>query len=166
LPDFLTECALISVAVIAYYKFQTTKPSHQLRAKITTFVRLVAGRLHLARQYAVSEVDHAVELILAGISQLGFCLLLIWIAHLDFTQLGLTRIHVALILYGILLGIGEMALGSFLVYVSMRIAMILVPERVPTELKDWLTIARGGWMSYYLKTVQIMPLPLDRKSVV
>jgi len=101
-----------------------------------------------------------VGLALVGTSQLGFCLLLIWIGQLDLAQLGLTRVHPALIFYGILLGIGEMALSSLLGNVGMRIAMVFVPEKVPAELKDWLAIARGGWMREYLRTAEIMPLPL------
>jgi hypothetical protein len=97
---------------------------------------------------------------LVGTSQFAFCLLLIWINHLDLAQLGLTRVHPALILYGILLGIGEMALASFVGNVGMRVAMVLVPERVPTDLRDWLVIARGGWMQEYLRAAEIMPLPL------
>jgi Type II CAAX prenyl endopeptidase Rce1-like len=158
LPDFFTKFVVLSLAVVVYYRFVATK--------IVGYSRLVAGRLQLARRYSFSEVDHIIRLALAGTSQLAFCLVLIWVGHLDLAQLGLTEVRPALILYGILLGIGEMALGSFLGYVGMRVAMVLASERVPTELKDWLTIARGGWMRDLLKTAEIMPLPLAFLSII
>jgi hypothetical protein len=127
---------------------------------IAGFSRLITDRLYLTMRHSFSEVEHMVGLALVGTSQLGFCLLLIWIGQLDLAHLGLTKVHATLIFYGILLGIGEMALSSLLGYVGMRIAMVFVPEKVPAELKDWLATARGGWMREYFRTAEIMPLPL------
>jgi membrane protease YdiL (CAAX protease family) len=59
-----------------------------------------------------------------------------------------------------LLGVGELAVASLLGHAAIRAAMSLFGEDVPADFRSWLTLARGGWMRYYLRTAEIAPLPL------
>jgi membrane protease YdiL (CAAX protease family) len=152
LIDFLIRSFILLPTVLLYYSVGSKR--------ITDCSRSMVNYLPLTRRYSLSEVDNIVKLLLAGISQIAFCFVLIFIAHLDFRQLGLNKFQPILIVYGVLLGLGEMALGSFFCHLCMRIAMVVVPTSVPTELKDWLTLVKGGWMRELLNTAEIVPSPL------
>jgi membrane protease YdiL (CAAX protease family) len=58
------------------------------------------------------------------------------------------------------LGVTEMTLSSFLCFLAIKAAMLVRLRTVPSELKDWLTMARAGWMRHHLRTIEIAPLPL------
>ena len=139
------------IAILAYYRL---------------FIRIVGGlsgpvvrSLGLDRRYPMRHVDGMVKLALAGISQAAFAVSLMLVTHVAPSQLVLTGIHASLLVYGVFLGIGEMVFISFLCSVAMRAAMRVAPGG-PTRLEDWLTVACGGWLYEYLRTLEIAPLPI------
>jgi hypothetical protein len=119
-----------------------------------------AARLAVARRWDLDELDSVVRLAIAGGMQLLFCFALIAATSLDPAALVPDHFQPLLVLCGVPLGIAEAALASFVGNVAMRTAIAAAPERVPRETREWLTIARGGWMRLYVKTAAIAPLPL------
>lgn len=152
MQDFLIRLFIFLLTAIIYYSFRFKG--------MTACSRSLVNYLHLTKRYSLSEMVGIVRLVLGGISQLAFCFVLIFITHLDLRQLGLNTFQPVLIVYGIFLGTGEMALSSFFGHLGMRIAIVLAPASGPTEMKGWLTVAKGGWMGEFLKIVEIVPLPL------
>ena len=76
-----------------------------------------------------------------------------------------TEFQPMLLVYGVMLGIGDMALSTFLCNVGINVADEVAPRGGPAGMSDWLTVARGGWMRYYSRTVDLVPLPLALLSV-
>jgi len=153
---FLMRFIIILLVIVVYYRLVVIK----FGRFVVPIVKLSGPYIRLTRRYALSEVNSIVKLGLSGILQFLFCCLLILITGFELKDLVLVGFQPVLILYGILLGIGETALGNFLCYVSVRLIMKLVPDSVPIDLKDWLTMAKAGWMRLYLKTAETAPLYL------
>jgi hypothetical protein len=131
-----------------------------LYPKFTSWARPLLKTVAPARRHSSSEATSVVRLLLAGISQMLFCLGLIFLTELSLLSLTSHSSPLILVGYGVLLGIGEMALSSFLCHVIIQALTVLAPNKVPAGIQSWLVIARGGWMRQYLKTMQVLPLPL------
>lgn len=154
LPTDVTATAQVLVvvaAVLVYYGLVVQRVGdYPARA----LLRVVTDRFDAARNYSADQLDSMVRLSLAGVMQLIFCCVLILIGGLAPGDLVAGHVRPVLLLYGIMLGIGEAALGSFLGYVGMRTAMQVAPARVPADVSAWMTMAKGGWLRYYLKTAE------------
>jgi hypothetical protein len=143
--------AVASAVVTAFY-------GYAMRRIGTRLLPMVTPR-RLGTAYAVGEVEDVVRLALSGISQGAACLAAVPLLGASAANLGLTRPSASRLLLGVLLGVGELGLGSLLSYAAVMAAIGLVPRRVPNDPSDWLAIARGGWMRRYLTTFEIMPIP-------
>lgn len=132
--------------------------SSLLTGRLDFLSKFIVTRFRLARRYPWNTINDVVNLGLAGVLQLICFILLLHVTGVSVGQL--IAFDPILILYGILLGLGEMALSSFGSHIALRVIMQLFPSHGPTELNSWLTLARGGWMRYYLSTVKISPLPV------
>lgn len=142
----------LTLAVVVYYG-AVTKVAVPLSSSLARASRL-------GRRHAFGELDAVARLLLAGAGQLAFCWLLLGATGTDWRRVGFATVTPLHVVYGVLLGLGEMALGSFLGYVGVRTAMVLAPSRVPAELRGWLTVAKGGWMRELLSTAEITPIPV------
>jgi hypothetical protein len=132
--------------------------SSLMTGRLDFLSKFIVTYFRLARRHPWNAVNDVVNLGLAGVSQLICFVLLLYVTGVNVGQL--IAFEPVLILYGVLLGLGEMALSSFGSHIALRIIMKLFPSHGPTEINSWLTLARGGWMRYYLSTVKISPLPL------
>lgn len=120
-------------------------------------LRMTASRFAFASEYSADEMDKMLRLTAAAILQVAFCAGLVLLSGIQ-PLLILGRQSPALMLYGVPLGIGEAALGSFLGEVAMRTAVLVAPSRVPSNPRDWLAMLKGGWMSLFFRTAQRAPL--------
>ena len=77
-------------------------------------------------------------------------------------------------LLAVALGVGEMGLSSLLGYAAIVIVDAAVRRHTPVLLgrrgsqspTGWSAAARGGWMQYYIKAVDILPLPVGLALVL
>lgn len=153
---FLSKFIIILLVIVIYYRL-VVKKCGDLSMPV---VKLVDTYAHLTRRYALSEVDSIVKLGMSGILQFLFCCVLMFITRFELKDLVQVGFQPVFIVYGILLGIGETAMGTFLCYLSIRLTMHIAPGSVPGDLKDWLTMAKAGWMRLYLKTAEKASLRL------
>jgi membrane protease YdiL (CAAX protease family) len=59
---------------------------------------------------------------------------------------------------GVLLGVGEAGLASQLALLASRVAELWRPGRTPVTVEGWLSVSRGGWIRYYLRTAEAAPV--------
>ena len=97
---------------------------------------------------------------MAGSSHVLYCIFLLTLFHIRWQDLGLFEADPLLLLYGVVLGIGSMAVSSLLCRVAIAVVGQLAPGKAPGDLKNWLAMARAGWLRHHLKTLEIVPLPL------
>jgi membrane protease YdiL (CAAX protease family) len=158
LPPIETEstirAVLVVLAVLAYYGLVVQRVGD-------SWVRLVfprvMDRLPTASSYSADELESIVRMSMAGVMQLAFCAAIILLGGIELQQLFSGRVDPVLVVYGVLLGIGEAALGSYLGYVGMQTAMKVAPARVPGQVSAWLTMSKGGWVRLYMKTAAAAP---------
>ena len=135
--------------------------------------RTAASRASWTAEYPFLEIVRCFEFTMAALSQCAFCILLIAVTGASLKQLGLADFRPVLLLSGAALGLGEMALASFLCHVAMRVVMAISPSSAPPRIEHWLALLNAGWMRQIMSTIKIAPpvisagaIALDRKSVV
>lgn len=133
--------------------------------RLGALARRLVLRLRWTRRRSVAEMTGVVRLGLAGLTLATVCLLLALLTGAGTADLGFTGLHPIRIVYGVFLGLGELGLGSLLGHLAIRVSVALAPGG-PTDMGDWLTVARGGWMSFYLKTIEVAPLPVALALIV
>jgi hypothetical protein len=74
--------------------------------------------------------------------------------------------HPALIGYGVMLGVGELGLSSFLVSLFIRLAVGITAPRDGNRQEDWFAMSTGGWMRSFLTTVRVAPPAVAAAVVV
>lgn len=150
-PD--SELAIFSViAILGYYWFAARRVV-DLGARLTKHIPFL-------RDFAYTEAESMVRLAVAGISQCAFCVGIIWVAGLRISDLGFRGCPAVLVLYGVLLGIGEMALSSFLGFVATRFIAVVEADPTRQGVEAWVDMSRSGWMRHYLRTVECAPWPI------
>jgi hypothetical protein len=147
--DFPIRFLLISVAALAV-----------MTARLTVLSRPLVRYLRLDRRFPALDINDAAELTLSGIVQAVFCGILIAAIPIETGSFLPSKFPPILALYGVVLGVGEMAVVSLFGYIGMQVAGEVAPSRGAKEQKQWLLIARGGWMRQCIKTMEILPLPI------
>jgi hypothetical protein len=148
---------LVVVAVLLYYYVVVARVGG---ASSKWLLDLVGARFRIALRYSADELDKIIQLVVAGGLQLVFCCGLVLLSGVGIHSLLPGHVRPALMLYGIPLGIGEAALGSFLGEIAMRTAVAVAAGSVPNEPRDWLAMLKGGWMSLFFRTAQSAPFAL------
>lgn len=59
------------------------------------------------------------------------------------------RLSVSGLVFGALLGIGEMAASALLVNITLTALSYLLSDRAPASIAAWVPYSRGGWMRYF-----------------
>lgn len=155
---FTLKFMLISAAIFIYY--------YLLVSRLGPVSRPLAEMLGLGKRYPVRDISAVVNLPVAALAQFLFSLVLIAITGVSVGPLLIGEFQPILMLYGILLGIGEMALATFLCLVAIQIAMKVAPAGSAPQNQNWSVIARGGWMRYHMKTLEVAPMPLATLSIL
>jgi Type II CAAX prenyl endopeptidase Rce1-like len=148
----LLKLACVTAAVFGYYYFYL----HGLLRFAHTLSKRIAARTHRT----FSEVTGIVELSLCATSHVVFCTALLFAMGVTPRALMMHPVGPVTVLFGILLGIAEMGLASFLCRLAIETTKLAMPEKVPRDLTNWLTIAKGGWMRHHLRTLEVAPWPL------
>lgn len=146
---------VVAVAVVAYYYALVPRLGGIWSRWM---LRVADGRLAFTSEYSADETDKMLRLTAASILQVVFCVGLVLFSGVRLAPLIFPHSGLALLLYGIPLGIGEAALGSFLGEVVMRTAILVAPAKVPSQPRDWLAMLKGGWMSLFFRTAERAPL--------
>jgi membrane protease YdiL (CAAX protease family) len=147
---------LVAFAVLAYYSVVVKRVGDALaRAALGALLQRSS-----ARSYTATELDGVVRLALAGLMQLAFCFVMLAVSGVTAADLLPDAFRPMLLVYGLFVGIGEAALATHVANVGMRVAMQLPGTASPSETEEWLAMARGGWMRFYIKTVEVAPIPL------
>lgn len=149
--------AVVVLAILAYYSFVVRRLGDALAQRA---LGAVLRRESAATSYSTAELDGVVRLVLASVMQLAFCVAIFMVSGIALADLLPDEIRPELIAYGLALGVGEAALATHVANVGMRAAMELPRADVPSDTDEWLSMGRGGWMRYYIKTAEIVPLPL------
>ena len=110
------------------------------------------------KKYNPQEIAGAVELALVATSHVFFVLCLLAILKISFSYLGFSNFRFYDLIYGILLGIGEMSFSSLVCLAVIKGLQKIIPDRVPQNSSEWLVIARGGWVRHHIQSFEIFPI--------
>jgi Type II CAAX prenyl endopeptidase Rce1-like len=121
------------------------------------FVAAMVNGSALTRRWSVADVDGVVRLLLSGALQLSFLTTLVIALPVAVDDLLPASWDVWLMLLGVPLGIAEAALATYVAYLGSRFAGLVRRGGAPTTIEGWLSVARGGWIRYYLRTAEVAP---------
>jgi membrane protease YdiL (CAAX protease family) len=145
---------LLFAGVIAYYAVCVRLVGEPL-ARVA---RSILSRSALGRRRSWSDLDCVTRLVLAGLMQAVFIVLLLALTSIGWRDLSPARRDVGLVLLGVLLGIGEAGLATQMAMLATRFADLARPDDSPATVEGWLSAARGGWIRYYLRTAASAPI--------
>jgi membrane protease YdiL (CAAX protease family) len=145
--------ATLSAIVIVGYYWLIAPLASRLAGPLTAHLPSLSDVTYTA-------AESIVKLAVAGVCQLALCLGLIWINGLHPNDIGVVACPLVLPLYGLLLGIGEMALASLLGFAATRLIDAVEGLPAGSVLEGWLAMSRGGWMRQYLRTIESAPWPV------
>ena len=100
------------------------------------------------------------RLLLAGLMQASFLVALIVLFPVNWGKVLPHHVDVVLVPLGVVLGVAEAGLGTQLAFLSSRVVDAAQRHGQPMSLEAWLTVARGGWMRYYVRTAAMAPRPV------
>jgi membrane protease YdiL (CAAX protease family) len=149
---------LASAFVLVYYGV--------VKTWVGSFAGRLAPRLAGRSRRPPREVEHALRLALAVVSQAACFVLVVGLLGISRRDLGVARLHGDLLVLGAALGLGEMAVSRLLCEVGMRAAMTRSRRAELAELARWLTLARAGWIQTYINTLGVLPMPLALLLIV
>lgn len=111
------------------------------------------------RRYAYAATEAVFRLTLASTLQLVLVVLIVLVAKLGAADLGLAPVPLMLLVYGAVLGVGEMVLASFLCHLLINILEVWRGSRAG-GIEPWMAMSRSGWMRQYLRTIEVAPWPV------
>ncbi|HEX9938374.1 MAG TPA: CPBP family intramembrane glutamic endopeptidase [Longimicrobium sp.] len=149
--SFVLPAALATAAVFIYYGVL-------IRWCGRLSVPLV-DRLGLARHHPRHDAEAVLRLGVNGGSQALFLAVFLLLTGVPLARAIGPLPAPALVLMGVLLGVGEMGLAAFLSNAAVHALIRVAPGKVPPTMEGWLAAARGGWMREYLRAIEIASLP-------
>ncbi|HVE77687.1 MAG TPA: CPBP family glutamic-type intramembrane protease [Gemmatimonadaceae bacterium] len=120
-------------------------------------VQALVERSGIDRRYSVREVQATAKLAAAGVAQCLFALVMMLLLDLGPAAVLGPVFRADLVVLGAVLGLGELALASFLCNVGVRLALLRSGDRGADRSAAWLVQGRGGWMSQFNATVRTAP---------
>jgi membrane protease YdiL (CAAX protease family) len=132
---------------------------------IKSFVFLSAGRLalklKLTRYYTFETSKGVVELPLIVLLHFIFCFFIFKLSHISIDQLGLAKLPSPILLFeGVLLGVGVMGASALLGRFYIELMRYFFPRKYPQDIKNWLAMARSGWIRHHFHTLEVLPVPI------
>lgn len=150
LNQYLYKLLIISVLIIAYYKYG--------KAVLIYYAPKITRFFSLTKYFPKNDIEGAVELTMIAVSHVLFCILLIGILPIYFPTIKIAWFKTPVyFFYGILLGIGCMGLSGLLCKIAIQV-INLFKQQNAYDLKSWLTMARGGWIKHHLQSIEILPI--------
>ncbi len=110
---------------------------------------------------AVGELTGVTELIFIVCTHLLFAYFLaIFLGIVPDQLFHLSDFHPKNLLFGLLLGIGQMGLSSTICFVIIQLLQTFFKSKVPTQKEEWHALVKSGWLRHHLHTLKLLPLPL------
>ena len=153
-PGWL-DALVLTAAVVAYYGFAVRLVGEPLARR---FIMVLTERTAVARQRTWADVDGVVRLVLAGLMQAGFAFTLIMVTAVSPSDFLSEPLDIRVMLLGVLLGVAEAGFATQVGLIGSRFAELLRPGQTPTTIEGWLSVSRGGWIRYYLRTAEAAPV--------
>ncbi|WP_437587666.1 CPBP family glutamic-type intramembrane protease [Sorangium sp. So ce1000] len=141
---------LLAVLLVAYYAF--------LMARFGRLSERLVLRSGLSENGSWLAANDAYKLGLSAFSQSLLLVVLMLVTGVTFGRL-FPEVSLYRLLYGVLLGAGEMALTALLVHVVLLVLIARGGEGIPSSIEGWLPLSRGGWMREYANTSAVAPWP-------
>ena len=140
---------LIILSLAAYYLF--------FKRCMYRLAPIVVLKLKLDRYTPLTRAIGVIELAFIAISHCIFAACLMYALGLNPKKIGLMTFNIPDILFGILIGVGTMAVSSIICRMIMEMLQKFLPQKVPKDLPAWLAISRGGWMRHHVNKMQVLP---------
>lgn len=171
LPLFI-RFLVIALVVVGYYYFA--------KRVLFALAGRLARRLRGFRKHSLTEVQGVFELTVAATSHVLFVVALIALAGVSLSDLGFWSPAPWLLVLGIGIGVGEVALSMLVCQViitvsstPMRNSSLDAAQKIPTfgtlqprsarapSSAAWLSMSRGGWIRHHLASLSVLPIPLS-----
>ncbi|HEY8340510.1 MAG TPA: CPBP family glutamic-type intramembrane protease [Egibacteraceae bacterium] len=149
-----TQTLALAVLVVVYYGRVVRLVGEPLNASV---VGALLDNARVARRWSLADLDGVVRLLLAGAMQAAFLVGLVALLPVTWAEALPSRLDWRLLLLGVPLGIAEAGCSTQVAYWASRVAERLRPGSAPTSVEGWLSVARGGWIRYYLRTAAVAP---------
>lgn len=158
----VTYIVAISSMIIIYYQW--------IAPTFSGILRLRRWSRRLQTRYPLRDAEAALQLIRAGIGQLFLFFVLVAVFHPQGIVVGAFYPRIDLIGFGLVLGVGEMALANM--FGLLAITVVNTAERAAPRARvylqlepAWGTVARGGWLQYYVQVLRVFPLAVSLAAV-
>lgn len=151
---FILKLLAIPVLVFFYYNF-----FKKLMISFASY--LVKKKKIESRECNLEELKSIIELVLIVVSHLVFCLSLAWFLKVPLFGLYATyKLSISSVLFGLLLGIGQMAFSATICFILINILQAMLPKTVPSTPQEWVTQSRAGWVRHHFHAFKRLPLIL------
>jgi len=148
--NFMFSCLLWWVIIVFFYKY--------IKIFLIRLAKWIAKISNWYNHSSLQERTGTFELILIASSHVIFCLLLIHVFSLNLQVLGLFKINISSIIYGAVLGVGEMYLSSLLCLFAIRLMQTFQYQNAPNNIEGWSVLAKAGWIRHHFHTVNLIPI--------
>jgi hypothetical protein len=161
MSEVLRDLLLIVVILSLYYGVVLVLMRDRL---VAPAVRLLLGHFRNPR-HPVGDLENVLTLMFSAALQiLLFFLLLAACTGVEFGEVGRSAGQPQLLVYGAILGAGEMLLSSFLGLLVIKVSAAF--PKAGNPLVHWRVAMNSGWMRLFQTTVKLLPLPAAIAMVV
>lgn len=162
LSRVLYDASVIIVVVVIYYKYVLNVFRNTIILKIASIARQIFGTF---RRISVADLENLITMACSVVLQIGLLLLLAALTSFEIKQLMPQTFELSIMLYAVGLGIGEMALASFLSMTAMKALISLSPSS-PRRMDDWIALVNSGWMRLFMRSMQLLPRHLSLLIII
>jgi hypothetical protein len=152
---------IVVAALVFYYKVLLVVVRDRL---VSAAVQVLLRHFRAAIRYPVAEIENIITLAFGVVSQMFLFFLLAVFTSVQVRNFSFEANHWTLLLYGAVLGLGEMLAGSFLGLVAIKVSAAV--PRLGNPLIHWQAVLNSGWMRLYSTTVKLLPLPAAMSLIV
>lgn len=151
----LIQISIIVAIIVIYYSLLLNYVRGSLVASLT---EKISSRLSFGQRHSLGDIEGLTTLVVSVVMQIMLFFALALCVDFDLSQFFTEPFQPVLLLFGAVLGIGEMALASLLGLIAMRVAMVIAPAS-PTRLHHWYVLVNSGWMRLFNKAIELLPRP-------
>jgi hypothetical protein len=148
------DIVIVVAALVLYYKVVLVVVRDKL---VSAGVQLLLSHFRTLRS-PVGDIENVTTLVFGAVSQVLLFSLLVACSSINARQLWRGAPHQSqLLVYGAVLGFGEMLLGSFLGLVVIKLSAAI--PNLGNPLLHWQVVLNSGWMRLFNTTLNLLPLP-------
>jgi membrane protease YdiL (CAAX protease family) len=154
---------LAFAAIVLFYKLFYRALSDP---RIYRALRGLLRRSAYTKTRSLDEVSQVFHLGVTGLAQAVFCVVLAVLLGVELPGVAGPNFSLRLVAYGVVLGVVQVGMSSFLCFCAILMWQRLQPGRVPSTMDEWLSLAKAGWMRQYLKTARHVWWPLAALTIL